>query len=203
MYEGRSTTENNRRMTRRDGEPDSAPAFSNPFIAQIMINGDGKMIKELRTQLGLSQREFGKRIGKTGAYISQVENGKMTASPETLATINRVFQVGKVDRVGEETTFAERLKQARKARDFTQGELAKAVECNRNTISAAEAGKSKPSSKLIHDIAEKLWISEDWLRFGIGQMERSERVAEVLEAIRSDPNVREAVMAYLTKSQDC
>ena len=80
------------------------------------------------------------------------------------------------------------------------------VGCNRNTISSAETGKSKPSSKLIHDIAEKLWISEDWLRFGTGSMERSEKVAEVLEAIRMNPDVRKAVEMYLKtapKSQDC
>ena len=155
------------------------------------------MIRELREQLGISQREFGKRIGKTGSYISQVESGKIVPSFDTISTIKRVFQVGKA----EETTFAERLRTARKRRNYTQGELAKAVECSRNTIPAAEAGKSKPTSKLIHVIAEKLWISEDWLRFGTGQMERSERVAEVLEAIRSDPNARKAVEMYLKTAQ--
>lgn len=159
------------------------------------------MIKELREQLGLSQREFGKRIGRTGAYISQIESGKIKASPETIAAIEATCNVGE-----SEGSIAERLNLARKSRGYTQGDLAKAVECNRNTISSAEAGKSKPSSKLIHDIAEKLWISEDWLRFGTGSMERSEKVAEVLEAIRMNPDVRKAVEMYLKtapKSQDC
>ena len=159
------------------------------------------MIKELREQLGLSQREFGKRIGRTGAYISQIESGKIKASPETVADIDATF-----NNDGSEDSIAERLKMARKNRGYTQGELAKAVECNRNTISAAEAGKSKPSSKYIHDIAEKLWVSEDWLRFGTGSKERSEKVAEVLEAIRTNPDVRKAVEMYLKtspKSQDC
>ena len=64
------------------------------------------------------------------------------------------------------------------------------ISCSRNTLSAAENGKSVLSARLLHAVSEKLWISEDWLRFGVGGMERSEKIAEVLEAIQSYPNVR-------------
>ena len=73
------------------------------------------MIKELREQLGLSQREFGKRIGRTGAYISQIESGKIKASPETIAAIEATFNVGE-----SEGSIAERLNLARKSRGYTQ-----------------------------------------------------------------------------------
>jgi len=41
-----------------------------------------KTIKEIREKAGLSQREFGKRIGKTGSYISQAEAGKTLTEHE-------------------------------------------------------------------------------------------------------------------------
>ncbi len=165
-----------------------------------MINGDKYMIndlKSIRKQTGLSQREFAKRIGKTGAYVSMVEAGKIKPSADTLATVEAMF-----GNIAANTSIGERLKQARKKRDYTQGELARTVGCNRNTISSAENGKTSPSIQLVQKIAEKLWISEDWLRFGIGNMERSEIVAEVLETIRSNADVRSAVEMYLKWNQD-
>ena len=78
-------------------------------------------------------------------------------------------------------------------------EKAGLISCSRNTLSAAENGKSVLSARLLHAVSEKLWISEDWLRFGVGGMERSEKIAEVLEAIQSDPNVRDAVLIFLKK----
>ena len=159
------------------------------------------MIKDVREKTCLSQREFGKRIGKTGSYISQVESGKIQPSAEVMSTIRTLFPEKSC-----EGSIAERLKMARKQREYTQGELAKAVSCNRNTISSAENGKSIPTADLINRICNYLWIDESWLRFGTGTMERSEKVAEVLETIQTDPNVRSAVLMFLkkeSKSQDC
>jgi len=50
--------------------------FSDPEYVQETIKDEMKTIKEIREKVGLSQREFGKRIGKTGSYISQAEAGK-------------------------------------------------------------------------------------------------------------------------------
>ena len=63
-----------------------------------------------------------------------------------------------------EGSVADRLKLARKAREYTQGELAGLISCSRNTLSAAENGKSVLSARMLHAVSEKLWISEDWLR---------------------------------------
>ena len=160
------------------------------------------MIKDVREKTGLSQREFGKRIGKTGSYISQIESGKIKPSDEVMDTIQTLFP--KTD--GDCSGIAERLRIARKKREYTQDELAKAVTCNRNTISSAETGKSVPTAGLISRICKYLWINESWLRFGVGCMERSEEIAEVLEMIKSKPDVRAAALMFLkegTKSQDC
>ena len=60
-----------------------------------------------------------------------------------------------------EGSVADRLKLARKAREYTQGELAGLISCSRNTLSAAENGKSVLSARLLHAVSEKLWISEN------------------------------------------
>ncbi len=168
--------------------------FSDPEYAQKTIKDNMKTIKEIREKAGLSQREFGKRIGKTGSYISQAEAGKIALSRDAMEKIYSAFSG-----MHTEGSVADRLKLARKAREYTQGELAGLISCSRNTLSAAENGKSVLSARLLHAVSEKLWISEDWLRFGVGGMERSEKIAEVLEAIQSDPNVRNAVLIFLKK----
>ena len=159
------------------------------------------MIKRIREKAGLSQREFGKRVGKTGSYISQVESGKIQPSAEVMSTIRTLFPEKSC-----EGSIAERLKMARKQCEYTQGELAKVVSCNRNTISSTVNGKSIPIADLINRICNFLWINESWLRFGTGTMERSEKVAELLETIQNDPNMRSAVLMFLkkeSKSQNC
>lgn len=53
----------------------------------------GAQIKEIRQKNGLSQQEFGARLGVTHAHISKIENGKENAS-ETLLRLIR-YEFGK------------------------------------------------------------------------------------------------------------
>lgn len=48
-------------------------------------------IKELRQALGLTQDEFGGRLGVTKASISKIENGANSASEQTLRSMCREF----------------------------------------------------------------------------------------------------------------
>ena len=52
-----------------------------------------KRIKELRRQLGLSQEEFGKRIGIGKSAVSKLENGENEPSEQTILSICREFRV--------------------------------------------------------------------------------------------------------------
>jgi len=81
-----SFVQSGRRKPRETGDGGASPVsypkqhhcvlFSNPEYVQETIKDEMKTIKEIREKVGLSQREFGKRIGKTGSYISQAEAGK-------------------------------------------------------------------------------------------------------------------------------
>ena len=171
-----------------------------------MLSKDAVKIKLIREALGLSQREFARLIGKTGAYICQVESGKLEPTYEVVETVISTFHIkpswyvtGEGEMIAEQAggDVAERLRLARKKREYSQEELADLVDCNRNTISLAENGKTSPSAALLHDIAERLWITEPWLRFGLGPMERSEEVADVLDKIKASSDVRDAVEMFL------
>ena len=48
-------------------------------------------IKSLRKTLGLSQREFGKKIGISDTAVSKLESGERNPSEQTLLSICREF----------------------------------------------------------------------------------------------------------------
>ena len=50
-------------------------------------------IKSLRKTLGLSQREFGKKIGISDTAVSKLESGERNPSEQTLLSICREFNV--------------------------------------------------------------------------------------------------------------
>lgn len=58
----------------------------------------GDNIKKFRTQIGISQRELGRRIGKTGQYISYLEKNMNTnPSLEVLNNISKELNVNTND----------------------------------------------------------------------------------------------------------
>ena len=56
-----------------------------------------------------------------------------------------------------------RLSAIRKARGYTQEELARKLNINANTLSHLENGTKKPSRKLLIKLADTLDVSVDWL----------------------------------------
>ena len=50
-------------------------------------------IKDVRRSLGLSQSEFGRRIGVTTSAISRIESGENSASEQTIMLICREFNI--------------------------------------------------------------------------------------------------------------
>lgn len=55
----------------------------------------GDLVKERREALKLTTRELGDAVGASGAYISQIENGKVKMpGPSILAGLSRVLRIG-------------------------------------------------------------------------------------------------------------
>lgn len=61
----------------------------------------GDNLKKFRTEMGISQRELGRRVGKTGQYISYLENNKNTnPSLDVLTQISKVLNINTNDLIG-------------------------------------------------------------------------------------------------------
>lgn len=53
----------------------------------------GHTLRQIRTDFGLSQTEFAKKIGLSTAYVNQIENNNRPVTASVLLTINRIFGV--------------------------------------------------------------------------------------------------------------
>ena len=53
----------------------------------------GHTLRQIRSDFGLSQVEFAKKIGLSTAYVNQIENNNRPVTASVLLTINRIFGV--------------------------------------------------------------------------------------------------------------
>ena len=65
---------------------------NNPEFSQIVVQENINLevavkVHDLRTNMGLSQREFASLIGKPQSTIARIENGSMNASTKILSEI--------------------------------------------------------------------------------------------------------------------
>lgn len=64
----------------------------------------------------------------------------------------------------------ERIKEIRKKLDLTQQEFADRIGIKRNTIANYETGRNDPVNSVISLICREFSVSEEWLRYGTGEM---------------------------------
>ena len=155
----------------------------------------------LRQRLGLSQRVFGEQIGRSVAYMSKVESGRVQPSEEVIRRISDAFGVdegwlrtgaGKL----EVESVGDRIKLARKAKGYTQEELAGELDCSRNTIGMIERGTVRPGDELTDSLCDCLWIDKNWLLTGVGSMERMD-LTPFYELLMRDPAVRKYIRSFI------
>ena len=164
------------------------------------VNINGRIVL-LRQRLNLSQKSFAERIGRSATHLNRVENGKVHPSSELLEKISATFGVSiswlktgagplVVESVGD------RFRQARKARDYTQEELAGELHISRNSVGMIERGTFRPSPEIIDQLCEKLWIDKNWLLTGQGHMERTE-LTGFYTILRQNPEVRRHIKSFI------
>lgn len=162
------------------------------------ING---RIGLLRQRLGMSQRVFGEHIGRSAGYVNRIENGKNEPTQEVLTSISTTFGVDMnwlttgagvllVESIGD------RVKAARKKREYTQGELARELLISRNSVGMIERGTIRPREEIISTLCDKLWINKNWLLTGQGEMERTE-LTPFYELLKRDPGVRRHICSFI------
>lgn len=64
----------------------------------------------------------------------------------------------------------ERIKEVRKKLNLTQQEFADRIGIKRNTIANYETGRNAPVNSVISLICREFSVSEEWLRYGTGDM---------------------------------
>lgn len=138
----------------------------------------GDRIRQVRKQLGLTQNEFGKRLGVSGSYIGMIENGKKAISKKILMGLMDDFRVS-IDWLvlGEEIPITEELtKKYGPSATVLTGIERSAINIIRNLkrpseqfvfIMLAEAGKaalvSKPlSAKKKEQLAFDIRNIQEW-----------------------------------------
>ena len=158
-------------------------------------------IELLRRRLNLSQKAFAERIGRSAGYVNRIENGKDTPTPAFLQSVSDTFGVDYswlttgigplvVESVGD------RIKQARKSREYTQEELAGEIGVSRNSIGMIERGTFRPSEEVINSLCSKLWIDKNWLLTGQGSMERTE-LTPFYELLKRDLAIRAHIKSFI------
>lgn len=111
-------------------------------------------------------------------------------------------------------TLGERIKKVRKDKDLTQQLFAERIGTTANVLTNYETGRRNPSSSVINNICKTFSVSEDWLRYGTGEMYLPKPVA-ALELLALDhhltsgdyiliekflnlkPEIRRALVDYL------
>ena len=152
-------------------------------------------IKTLRQYFALTQEQFAKKIGRTKAYISNIENGHAGMSTMTVSSICSAFSVREEwlrDGTGEmflpeqeveqvtKDGIATRIREVRKKEGLKQAEFAQRIGCHVNQVSNVERGKYIPSDRFLGMVAREFKVSVDWLRTGDERDPVDERLIEWL-----------------------
>ncbi len=58
-----------------------------------MLEFDGKKLKQLRKDKGMTQTEVAEKVGKETAHISNYENGYATPQSDTLLSLMEFFKI--------------------------------------------------------------------------------------------------------------
>ena len=155
----------------------------------------------LRHRLGMSQKLFGEKIGRSTEYINRVENEKCIPSSNLLERISISFGVDIMwlkDGTGqlEVESIGDRFKTARKNRDYTQEELAEILHISRNSVGMIERGIFRPGEKTIDCLCRELWIDKNWLLTGQGSIERI-KLTPFYELLKRDPELRKHIRSFI------
>lgn len=135
-------------------------------------------IKQLRKKEGLTQTEFGQRIGVKGNTITGYETELRTPSDAIIKAISREFGVSEEwMRTGEmcinemrvkvsNIMINERIRAVRKDVGLTQEQFAKQIGITGSALSLIESGKTNPSNQTVFLICKEFGVREEWLRTG-------------------------------------
>lgn len=101
----------------------------------------------------------------------------------------------------EQSVIGERIKELRKALHMTQAAFAERIGIRQNSVAVLEMGKNTPSDQTIAFICREFRVSEEWLRYGTGEMfipSPASVVEELAEEYHLGPEARAMVEKFIT-----
>lgn len=137
-----------------------------------------KIIKSIRVNANISQREFARRLKASPATISYIESGKIEVSDKFMKRVEEIFSPYIAE--GESPTegnlsfiedtkviykatksmpLGEIVRYQRRVNNLTQGELGEAIGVTRSAVASWEAGQVEPTIEKIKAICNYFDIS--------------------------------------------
>jgi len=156
----------------------------NTLIEGVM-KGIGKRLKELRQVLGLSQKEFGERIGRSWRAIQNYEAEQRVPDETTLKLIELLFNVnpewlregkGEIFKDSQVSNLlikglalekGKRLSTIRHLLGLSKEEFAQALGIDKYNLKLYEKGDKVLSEDLIQKLKEVFNVNPKWLKEGI------------------------------------
>lgn len=98
----------------------------------------------------------------------------------------------------EKLNIGDRIKKIRKELDLTQQRFGERIGVKGNTIAQYELGRSNPVDSVISLMIREFNVSEDWLRYGKGEMFKP-APSDVLDQLASEYNLSNASYIAIEK----
>lgn len=156
-------------------------------------------IKYFRNSIGLTQEQFGNKIGLSKMCLSEIENGRRKVTTENIKVISTVFGIdeywltGEQQRKGEivmkKTIFQKRLKELRTEENLSQKQLGLLSGLGEEIIHLHEDHGYEPNNYIIRKLAETFKVSPEYL-MGIKD-DQNYNPAEILKIIPTDDLINE------------
>lgn len=145
-------------------------------------------IKKIRKSVGLSQKDFGIKIGVSDTAISKIEHGERNPSKQTIKLICKEFKINQnwlksgigemfsndqdifLDDLTELNSLGKRIKKLRIALSLSQREFGERIGIVKTAVSKIENGENSPREQTIMSICREFDVNESWLKEGIGDM---------------------------------
>jgi transcriptional regulator with XRE-family HTH domain len=177
-----------------------------PDGISIRNNTLGDKIKQAREDIGISQRELGRRIGKTGQYISYIEsNEDSNPSLDVLKIIAIVLDLSVSELVEDapivNSCIGDRLRELRIRKELTQKQLAEKIDLTAPTITKYENGLLEPNITTLNKLANYYDVTVDYLTCNSNEITyRKATIAEVCTAMKECTKKYAKAMEILANS---
>lgn len=128
---------------------------------------DGKLLKKLREELNMTQKELADRVQVTPKAISFYELNQREPSNELLVEFSKIFNVSTDYLLGNHINnlniLSKRIKYLREEKGLSQKELANYLNISNSTLSQYESGVRVPSDEIKIKLAKYFNVTTDYL----------------------------------------